>query len=495
MTRLQQQIETVRRRQQRQWQWRCISAGLLVSGTIACLIGVAGLLSSEGVARIWIATAVAAGPLMGLIYASVSARSTRHAAAAIDRVGGLKDRTKTALQFDGVTKSESASALQRLQLADADEHVSRMKAEQVAPLARPSSWPIAIAISIAAIVLAIFAGPKTKLTAAEVRNDVVSQQALRVEHDLDDLKELQEKSDDPELKELVSDLEALIEQLKEPGLDPKEALATLSEMEASLQEMQQQLDDPQVAAELQQVGSALALSEAMAKAGQSLAKGEMEKAAEELEKLEMPDLDRKTEKAITEKLDKLQQAAGDGNQKKSVAEAASKISQGLGEGKRGKFSDGMKGLAGEARKQARRKLLSDILKKQCKCLSECKSECESECRSQSESNKKGGSKAGSGKSNNEPGLKTAQLKTNPQMNLKGQESLQGDVDVETESSDPNQQQAVRTYREKADEYEALSESVLDSESIPLGHRQTIRKYFEMIRPTGAEVDAVNESMQ
>ena len=27
-------------------------------------------------------------------------------------------------------------------------------------------------------------------------------------------------------------------------------------------------------------------------------------------------------------------------------------------------------------------------------------------------------------------------------------------------------------------------SVLDSEPIPLGHRQTIRKYFELIRPEG-----------
>ena len=33
-----------------------------------------------------------------------------------------------------------------------------------------------------------------------------------------------------------------------------------------------------------------------------MAKGDMEKAAEELEKLEMPELDRKTEKSITEKL-------------------------------------------------------------------------------------------------------------------------------------------------------------------------------------------------
>lgn len=81
------------------------------------------------------------------------------------------------------------------------------------------------------------------------------------------------------------------------------------------------------------------------------------------------------------------------------------------------------------------------------------------------------------------------------MNLQGQESSQGDVDVETESSDEQQQEAVRAYNQKVAEYEALSESVLESESIPLGHRQTIRKYFELIRPDGGEVDAVNRQTE
>ena len=43
----------------------------------------------------------------------------------------------------------------------------------------------------------------------------------------------------------------------------------------------------------------------------------------------------------------------------------------------------------------------------------------------------------------------------------------------------------------ADKYEALSESALESESIPLGHRQTIRRYFEMIRPSAGETNTVN----
>ena len=77
------------------------------------------------------------------------------------------------------------------------------------------------------------------------------------------------------------------------------------------------------------------------------------------------------------------------------------------------------------------------------------------------------------------------------MKLKGEDSGTGDSDVETEKGPDEEQEAVRQYRRNADKYEALNESVLESESIPLGHRQTIRRYFEMIRPSAAETDAVN----
>ena len=77
------------------------------------------------------------------------------------------------------------------------------------------------------------------------------------------------------------------------------------------------------------------------------------------------------------------------------------------------------------------------------------------------------------------------------MNLKGEDSGTGDSDIETEQGTEEEQEAVRQYRRNADKYEALNESVLESESIPPGHRQTIRRYFEMIRPNAGEIDAVN----
>ena len=43
-------------------------------------------------------------------------------------------------------------------------------------------------------------------------------------------------------------------------------------------------------------------------------------------------------------------------------------------------------------------------------------------------------------------------------------------------------EASREYREKYAQYRRLNEAVMESEALPLGHRQTIRKYFESIRP-------------
>ena len=175
---------------------------------------------------------------------------------------------------------------------------------------------------------------------------------------------------------------------------------------------------------------------------------------------------------------------------KKVREAIKKICEGMQGGKRFKFREGCEGLAGECKKQGRRKKLKNLLQKQCRCLGDCKGKCECECSSDAICNSKSGSNWGLASSGNQPGDKTAQMKTGPKMDIKGQESESGDINVETIKSAEQNQDAVRDYRKQAKKYEQLSESVLSEEAIPLGHRQTIRRYFEMIRPSGEETDAV-----
>jgi hypothetical protein len=261
-------------------------------------------------------------------------------------------------------------------------------------------------------------------------------------------------------------------------------------METVLQQHQQQLTDQNLETALKEVGEALALAEPLQSAGEAMSHGNMERAAEELEKPDLPKLDRKTEKALTEKLDQQAKNNEANGSQRALRESADQVSQGLTQGDRNKFKNGMQGLAGECKKQGQRKKLSDLLRKQCQCLSECKGECEGECKNDSESNKKGGNKAGLARSGNQPGDKTPKLKTGEQMKLTGQESNSGESDIETQNAPEQEQTAAREYRAKAKEYEQLAESALEAEPIPLGHRQTIRRYFELIRPKNAETDAV-----
>jgi hypothetical protein len=487
MQSIRDRVQAVQSRQQRQWTWHCLSWGLVAGGVAGCLAGGLSWGAGSFLPWGWIVGIVLVGPVGGLLFALLRPCAEREAAVAIDRSCGLKDRVATALGF--LARGRDQSPVQQLQLADAEHHVAAVDPRAVAPIRTPRPWLWGLGLSAAALVIGFLSTPQQPLSAALVPNDVVVAQADRVADGLEELKEFNQDETDPEIEKLLQELAQKIEELKQPGVDPREALAKLSEMEAALQQHQEQLADPGAEAQLQAVGEALSLAEPFQAAGQAMSQGEMDKAAEELAKLEVPELDRQTERAVTEKLDEAKQNSGDG-QRKQLKEAIGQVSQGLSQGDRSKFKDGVEGLAGECKKQGRRKKLSDLLRKQCQCLCECKGECESECKNTGMSNKKGGKNWGLAASGNEPGENTAKLKTGPQMNITGQESDQGEVDIETTTSPEQEQEAVRQYRQQAEKYEQLSESVLDSEPIPLGHRQTIRRYFELIRPQAGEVDAV-----
>lgn len=491
MQRIQQQLGVVQARQQRQWLGQCVSWGLIAGGLAGCAGGLARLLS-DAVGWEWVAGPVLVGPVLGALYATLWSRPLRAAAVATDRRYGLQDRMTTAWSF--LTHGTPATPWQALQLADAEVHLEGVDPREVAPYRAPRSLPAGVMLSLGALLLGYVTASPPPAVAATAPNDVIVAQANRAAEELAKLQEFQQDEADPLIEELMQQLAQKIEELREPGVDPKEALAKLSEMEAALQAQQMQLSTQQTDAQLKAVGDALSLAQELQAAGQAMSAGKLDEAAEHLMKLQdLPKLDRQTEKALTEQLQQLAKNSGTGSQRQ-LQEALTQLSAGLSQGNASQFREGLQGLAGECRKQGRRTRLADLLRKQCQCLSECKGECESQCKNPGMSNKKGGKNWGLASSGNETGDKTARLNSPHQMNLTGQESPDGDVDIETEHTPEARQEALRQYREKVEKYQQLSESVLDSEPIPLGHRQTIRRYFELIRPVAAEVDAVSQQL-
>jgi signal transduction histidine kinase len=477
-----QRVQAVQVRLQHQWLWECGSTGLFVGGVVGCLTAAVRLLTQGAFSWLWVMLAVVVPLLVGTGVACVRYRSLLAAARIIDGVCHLKDRTQTALQF--LQSPANDSPLRRLQIRDAEFHLQQMDPAVAFPIHSPRLWNTGVILSAIAVMLAFVSRTSQPLLASPVTNPVVVEQALRASEQLQELEQFQKSQNDAELEKMLQELNQQVKELSQPGVEPKDALAKLSEMEAALQEMQQQLRDPSTEAQLKEIGEALSLAEAMASAGQAMSKGDLEKAAAELNRAEMPSLDRKTEKSISEKLQQIQNASDKTDQKQSLKEAVKKIQEGIASRDQQKFEEGAKGLAGECQAQGQKKKLSELLQKQTQHLAESKSQLEAESRTLAQGNRKGGEKAGKGRGGDPVGEKTAGLRTGEEIKLKGQESGTGDVDTETAIDSANEQEAVRQYRQNSKKYEALSESVLESESIPLGHRQTIRRYFELIRPHG-----------
>lgn len=492
MNTIQARVNEVRERQQKQWLWHCTANGMITGGMLGCATALLRVATHAGFGWYWVPVSVFTPVVASMAYALSKSKSEQSAARLIDHECQLKDRVQTALQF---LASPSGDSVRRLQIEDTEAHLSAIDVQKIAPVAEPKMWRCGLVSSVVAMFLIFVATPAQPLQAGEEGNAVVAEQADRAAESLAELEQFQKEEADPELEKLLKEMNKELKGLKEHSGDPKEALAKLSAMEAELQAMQQQLQEQSSEATLKEIGEALSLSESMQSAGEALSKGEMDKAAQELAKLETPEMDRKTQKAVTEKLDQAQKNAGAKKSSEAIKDAAQKMAQGVSSGDKSKFQDGAKSLASECKKQGQKKKLADLLKKQCQCLGECKSECESECRMMAQGNKPGGKKAGKGAGGNPQGEKTARNKTQKEMKITGTDSGKGDSETENETAPEQSQEAVRQYQQNADKYEALSESALESESIPLGHRQTIRRYFELIRPTGSEMDAVKEKAE
>ncbi|MEZ6062368.1 MAG: hypothetical protein R3C19_18655 [Planctomycetaceae bacterium] len=117
---------------------------------------------------------------------------------------------------------------------------------------------------------------------------------------------------------------------------------------------------------------------------------------------------------------------------------------------------------------------------------------------------KGTTKARSRNSSSSTGAKTAgnvdgektKLESERQMaRLTGQLGEDGATDIETESGEFTPQEAQREAREVFGRYQKMSDAVLDAEALPAGYRQTIRRYFESIRPAGGNPAASDSSAQ
>ena len=291
-------LEPVRRRQLSLEVLRDRAIGLLAGSLLGVGLGVLRWQSAPGAWSTWAVALLVAGPVLGAFVGLVRGRSIRLAAGAVDRCYDLKDRAATAVDF---IRRGQPTTLHVLQVADAQQHLAGIDVARVAPYRIPSVMPYALATTALALGLLLWPQPTRVHAQPAAPLEAVLAAALDAEESLEDLQEAAKKENDPKLKELVQKLNETIQEMKLPGVDTKEALAKLSEMQAAVAAQQAQFNVGLVDAQMQALGEAMASTQALEGAGQALQQGKYDKAAEQLERAE-PKFDRKEAKTLKEKL-------------------------------------------------------------------------------------------------------------------------------------------------------------------------------------------------
>jgi hypothetical protein len=451
--------------------------------TLAAWLGVP--VDAGGVWK-WIAGTAALAAVAGGAWPTTWHSSAR----LVDGCYGLKDRTLTALDF---ASRPGHDPLHTLQMHDALEHLSVVDARRVVPWTTGRLLPAAVTALGVMISLGLLpmAQRSSEATSPAGPLDVVLDQATFLEETmLEELDELAKESTDPEVEKLAQEMKEAIEELKEPDVDQREALAKLSEMQAELAATVKALDVEQIDAQLEALAEALQVSDATEAASQALKADDYERAAGELEKIDASTMTKKQRDALAANMAKLAGNLVTGK-KGQLGEAVQEVADGLADEDQVKFREGMCKAGGVCRKQGVRKKVSECLACQLNRLSECKGKCQGACpgpNGRAQKSDTPSNTAGRSASNRPMGEDKTKLDSRRrEEHIEGTPG-EGPSDRETLSIAEARQHSARGYRERYTEFRKQMEEVLDREPLPLGHRETVRRYFEAIRP-GAESEA------
>ncbi len=430
--------------------------------------------------------ALGACGLAGAILGLVLPLSWQKSATEVDSHYQLKDRSLTALEFAGDDRNDP---LRKLQVEETLQRLEDVDPNRVVPWRRPN-WLLA-SLGTGLVAVTIMLWPVQEPVAASVSletRQMLEEQARELQEEmLEELKELAKENDEEELDELVQELEELVEELRDPAVDEREALAKLSMMQQSITSTMATFNLEQVDSAMQSLAESVESAEALRPLAADLRNQDYEDAAEELEKFDSEKLSNKEKQAVAASLKKLSQNLAKAKQGE-LSESTGELSEGLEKKNQSQCNGAACKLAGLCKKQSLRKSVCNCLGNQLNRLSLCKSQC----------NKNGGNCVkktdspsnnwGTGASNKPLGELATKLDGNrEEVNVDGQ---QGDGPSEREimTTTEAKQLASRNYKQRYQEFRKQAEAVLESEPLPLGHRQTVKQYFESIRPTESDTE-------
>lgn len=481
------------RRQVRRLALRRAVIALLGAACVVLVAGLCRIVLNWDVSEITCAALLILAPLATAILVwLLRAEPLESAAKLIDQHYGLQDRTLTALEF---AKSEAPSDFQRLQITDAMKRLSDLDPRAVVPFEWPRLTRLAAVLCIACLGLLVWPLSPLPVIAEAVSHPGVDAAVEAIAEEIEELKELAEQVADkqPEIKTLADELAEQLKVMKVPGTEPRKALETISEMQSKLSDQLKELNPAAVDAQMKNLSEALSSADQFKPTAAEMQKGDYRKAAEELEKLKGTELDRKEARTTKEKLDESAKSMDEAGMKE-LSEAVKQLADAVKENDAAKLDEATKELANETREQGVRKQIGQKLAMKLGRLGELKSLAQSGDREgnrnsmqkgKNQKSERSSQTFGQGEHGKLDGAKSELSTTRQFQQLQGTLG-EGDSEKETTQGEQSEETAKRKVRATFGKYQKLSDAVLESEPIPLGQRQMIRKYFELIRPEPAD---------
>jgi len=408
----------------------------------------------------------------------------------MDRALGLPDHTITAGERAG--RDDEWSALQK---ADTLERLRTANWSRAWPLRRlPFTNLAAFAGLCFALIISMRAAAYVPPQPPVPTNLAAAATAAAFAEVFDDWEQAAKEFDDPGLARFLEETAPLREALESGQLSERETLLTLSKLEDALEQRREQLGVESMEAAAEPMADAFsdmqmnALAAAMRKSDFAAAKAQAEKQAEKLSQPGAESPESAAQESAQQKMSRAADALEKAGEKNAAA--AMKQAQQAGEKKdAAQMSQAMQKLGQcmgreATRKEASQRIGSQLAQvkmgKQClgdkdglgSALGLLPKLCQ----------KPGGGGAGAESDPNREKDPTELDASRTAETVSGVAG-EGDSEKETLASDTPGPETTRSGR-GADfsEYQKLSETAIADENLPIAYRETIRKYFEAIRP-------------
>mgnify|MGYP007124441925 FL=1 len=456
-------------------------------------VGGAWLFPQAAVALSILVALAFAGALVALIVAAVRPVGDLQAARAIDAHFGLPDQALSASELT----PEAGENWVRLLRADTQTRLANLDWNTRWPVVWPKySAAAGAAVLLLSALLAVRLGVLPP--SAPVADSGPNEKAALVEELLADWEKAAELTRDPELRELLAELQPLRDEL--PKMNEREMFLALSKLENKLEALRDAAARDSLESVAGDMASAVENSEGLGPLADALRRRELERAAE---------LAEKAAEKLARKGAEVPAGADSAATRQKMARAAEKLSesgqesaasaiQQTGEGARRKdpsqMAQGMKQLAQSLAKAAQSQSAKARLGLQLAQLGQCKNGMGNEEGAGLSLTVKLSEQKGQGRgagSEIDPDREKDPTHLASERSLEGLAGLagEGESEVETLSSETPGSEAPREERNaQFAKYEKLSQQAIADENLPPAYREAIRKYFEAIRPAAGPVD-------